>query len=119
MIRTSDGDLRRAITYLQSASRLSSATSEPITAVTVQEIGGVVPDGAMRTLARALGVRDDEDGDVEMGGTGGTATAAASGKGRFERVRLAVEKVTREGYSAVQVLSQVRSGSALLHLSLN
>ncbi|BGO89612.1 hypothetical protein NBRC10512_001537 [Rhodotorula toruloides] len=101
LIRTSDGDLRRAITYLQSASRLASATKEPITAVTVQEIGGVVPDGVMRTLGRALGVRDEEaeDGDVEMG--------EAKGVGRFERVRMAVEKVTREGYSAVQVLSQL------------
>ncbi|BGP68377.1 Subunit of heteropentameric Replication factor C (RF-C) [Rhodotorula toruloides] len=99
LIRTSDGDLRRAITYLQSASRLASATKEPITAVTVQEIGGVVPDGVMRTLGRALGVRDEEeDGDVEMG---------EAKMGRFERVRMAVEKVTREGYSAVQVLSQL------------
>lgn len=72
--------------------------------MTVQEIGGVVPDGVMRTLGRALGVRDEEaeDGDVEMG--------EAKGVGRFERVRMAVEKVTREGYSAVQVLSQVCLG---------
>ena len=59
----------------------------------------------MRELARALGVRDEEDGegDVEMGGTG-----AGMGS-RFERVRKAVEKVIREGYSSVQVLSQVRT----------
>ncbi|GAA5966832.1 hypothetical protein JCM8115_002289 [Rhodotorula mucilaginosa] len=102
LIKTSDGDLRRAITYLQSAARLHTATSEPITAVSVQEIGGVVPDPVMRELARALGVRDEEDGegDVEMGGTG-------QGGSRFERVRKAVEKVIREGYSSVQVLSQL------------
>lgn len=108
LIKTSDGDLRRAITYLQSAARLHTATSEPITAVSVQEIGGVVPDPVMRELARALGVRDEEDGegDVEMGGTG-------QGGSRFERVRKAVEKVIREGYSSVQVLSQVRRGFSL------
>jgi DNA polymerase III delta prime subunit len=108
LIKTSDGDLRRAITYLQSAARLHAATSEPITAVSVQEIGGVVPDPVMRELARALGVRDEEDGegDVEMGGTG-------QGGSRFERVRKAVEKVIREGYSSVQVLSQVRRGFSL------
>ncbi|BGP37984.1 Subunit of heteropentameric Replication factor C (RF-C) [Rhodotorula kratochvilovae] len=101
LIRTSDGDLRRAITYLQSASRLAAATGEPISPEGVQEIGGVVPDAVMRALGRALGVREDEeeDGDVVMG--------EAKGGSRFERVRTAVEKVTREGYSAVQVLSQL------------
>ncbi|GAA5978550.1 hypothetical protein JCM10908_004400 [Rhodotorula pacifica] len=106
LIKTSDGDLRRAITYLQSAARLHAATNEPITAISVQEIGGVVPDPVMRELARALGVRDDEEGgDVEMNGAGG----GGGGKGgsRFERVRKAVEKVIREGYSSVQVLSQL------------
>lgn len=104
LIRTSDGDLRRAITYLQSASRLASATGEPISPEGVQEIGGVVPDSVLRELGRALGVRagedeDGEDGDVEMKSAGGSP---------FDRVRAAVEKVSREGYSAVQVLSQVR-----------
>ncbi|GAA5862225.1 hypothetical protein JCM3774_004830 [Rhodotorula dairenensis] len=108
LIKTSDGDLRRAITYLQSAARLHAATAEPITAVSVQEIGGVVPDPVMRELARALGVRDEEegegDGDVDMGTRVGKNGAGAS---RFERVRKAVEKVIREGYSSVQVLSQL------------
>ncbi|BGP53729.1 hypothetical protein JCM8202_003660 [Rhodotorula sphaerocarpa] len=102
LIRTSDGDLRRAITYLQSAARLTAATAEPITATSVQEIGGVVPDPVMRELGRALGVREEEGegGDVEMKGAGGKGE-------RFERVRSAVEKVIREGYSSVQVLSQL------------
>lgn len=57
----------------------------------------------MRELGRALGVREEEEegGDVEMKGAGGKGE-------RFERVRSAVEKVIREGYSSVQVLSQVR-----------
>ncbi|GAA5848690.1 hypothetical protein JCM8547_004596 [Rhodosporidiobolus lusitaniae] len=108
LIKTSDGDLRRAITYLQSASRLHAATNEPLTAVSVQEIGGVVPDGVMADLGRALGVREDEegDGDVEMGGPGKGGRAAPA-KGSFEQVQRAVEKIVREGYSAVQVLSQL------------
>ncbi|GAA5905412.1 hypothetical protein JCM5296_003710 [Sporobolomyces johnsonii] len=101
LIKTADGDLRRAITYLQSASRLRDATKEPLTAVSVQEIGGVVPDGVMAELGRALGVRDeDAEGDVEMGD-------AKGGKAGFERVRSAVEKVCREGFSAHQVLLQL------------
>ncbi|GAA5996222.1 replication factor C subunit 2 [Rhodotorula paludigena] len=103
LIRSSDGDLRRAITYLQSASRLAAAVSEPISSAGVQEIAGVVPDDAMRELGRALGVGDgtDGDGDVEMG------VGAGAGASRFERVRGAVEKVCRDGYSAVQILSQL------------
>lgn len=103
LIKTSDGDLRRAITYLQSASRLHSATNPPtpLTAISVQEIGGVVPDGVMTELAKALGVETVGE-DVEMG-------EASNGRSRsaFETVQNAVEKVVREGYSATQVLTQV------------
>ncbi|GAA6062352.1 hypothetical protein JCM10212_005694 [Sporobolomyces blumeae] len=113
LIRTSEGDLRRAITYLQSASRLHEATGEPMTAVSIQEIGGVVPDYAMERLARALGVPDSNgtgrrpprDDDVEMGD--GDDDDGPKARGRFETVRRAVEKVCREGYSATQVLSQL------------
>ncbi|GAA5911033.1 replication factor C subunit 2, partial [Sporobolomyces salmoneus] len=102
LIRTSDGDLRRAITYLQSASRLHSATKEPITSFSIQEIGGVVPDKVMVELGKALGVKDrDQDEDVEMSEVG------KKGKSPFEGVRKAVEKVVREGYSATQILTQL------------
>lgn len=97
LIKTSDGDLRRAITYLQSASRLHSAAGTPLTALSVQEIGGVVPDGVLVTLAKALGVGDDDDMELD-----GVAA------GSFEKVRNAVEVVIREGYSAGQLLTQVR-----------
>lgn len=98
MIKTSDGDLRRAITYLQSASRLHAAAKTPLTVISVQEIGGVVPDDVMTTLGRALGV--EVQGDVEMdGGRSGSA---------FEKVQNAVDNVVREGYSATQLLTQVR-----------
>ncbi|BGP13903.1 hypothetical protein JCM10213_002544 [Rhodosporidiobolus nylandii] len=99
LIKTSDGDLRRAITYLQSASRLHAATGEPLSATSVQEIGGVVPDDVMAELGRALGVREDDGMDVDA--------ARGPKKGSFEQVQRAVEKISREGYSAVQVLSQL------------
>lgn len=54
----------------------------------------------MHELCSALGVEGLDDGDVKMGGMGRT-------KSGFEGVQKAVEKVTREGYSATQILSQV------------
>jgi hypothetical protein len=58
LISTSSGDLRRAITYLQSAARLSSATEPPtpILPEDIQEIAGVVPDHVVRKFAQTLGV---------------------------------------------------------------
>jgi replication factor C subunit 2/4 len=97
LIRTADGDLRRAITYLQSACRLHFL--DRITPRSVQEIGGVVPDDVMDALGRALGIhRSGTETDIAMAG----ATD-------FDAVQRAVEKVVRDGYSAVQILSQVRN----------
>ena len=96
LIKTSDGDLRRAITYLQSASRLHSASETQITAVSIQEIGGVVPDHVLENLSKSLNVGNDE---MEVDGI-----EILSG---FDRVRIQVEKIVRDGYSATQILSQV------------
>lgn len=103
LIKTSDGDLRRAITYLQSASRLHAADKTPITPLSVQEIGGVVPDEIMFELARALGVETAGVGDVEME----DVKPGGAKKSGFERVQSAVDKVVREGYSATQILTQL------------
>ncbi|KAM0753630.1 P-loop containing nucleoside triphosphate hydrolase protein [Meredithblackwellia eburnea MCA 4105] len=104
LIKTSDGDLRRAITYLQSASRLHAADKTPLTAISVQEIGGVVPDHIMKSLVRALGVDvvEEEDEDVDM-----EVDLDEEKRGPFELVQRAVERVTREGYSATQILIQL------------
>lgn len=60
-----------------------------------------MPDSVMNELGSALGVKGDHvDVDVEM--------SDSSVVGGFGQVRKAVEKVVREGYSAVQILSQVR-----------
>ncbi|KAK0503101.1 P-loop containing nucleoside triphosphate hydrolase protein [Armillaria luteobubalina] len=108
LIRASSGDLRRAITYLQSASRLSSSTipPTPITPRDVQEIAGVVPDDIINNFASVLGI----DMDQAM-----TGTAPKPG---FTGMRSAVKGIVREGYSASQVLSQLHD-LVVLHPTLN
>ncbi|KAK0197261.1 P-loop containing nucleoside triphosphate hydrolase protein [Armillaria mellea] len=108
LIHASSGDLRRAITYLQSASRLSSSTSPPtpITPRDVQEIAGVVPDDIINNFASVLGI----DMDQAMSGT--------APKPGFTGIRSAVKEIIREGYSASQVLSQLHD-LVVLHHTLN
>lgn len=56
LLAISNGDLRRAITYLQSAARLASATTDKttISAATLREIAGVVPEDQLQTLYNTL-----------------------------------------------------------------
>lgn len=101
LISTSQGDLRRSITYLQSASRLSSSTNPPvpITALDIQEIAGVVPDGVIVGFAKILGVEGVAGNmDVDMNGI-----SKAEG---FDGIKKKVKELMREGYSASQILSQ-------------
>lgn len=101
LIKTSSGDLRRAITYLQSASRLSSSTSPPlpITSCDIQEIAGVIPDSVINSLASTLGISIDDEMDVD--------DTAKRANGAFEPIRRRVKRIIRDGYSATQVISQV------------
>jgi len=101
LISTSSGDLRRSITYLQSASRLSASTNPPtpITALDIQEIAGVVPDAIVVDFARVLGVENaGEEMDVDDG--------PRQVKG-FDGIKKKVKELMREGYSASQILSQL------------
>lgn len=114
LIKTSDGDLRRAITYLQSASRLHSVGDKatPITPVSIIDIAGVVPERAVRGLARAIGVParldqgDDDEVDLAPMPTTGSKTGGGAARG-FDQLRAQVTHVTREGYSTSQLLLQV------------
>ncbi|TCD62294.1 hypothetical protein EIP91_007090 [Steccherinum ochraceum] len=102
LISTSQGDLRRSITYLQSASRLSTSTKPPtpITPSDIQEIAGVVPDPVINSFAATLGIDGaNNDMDVDDG-------PAAKAKG-FDGIRSKVKQIVREGYSATQILSQL------------
>lgn len=98
LITTSSGDLRRAITYLQSAHRLSSSTQPPtqITPRDIQEIAGVVPDNVISEFVQALGIEMDTGMQID-----------GVGKPVFDRIRNKVRDIIREGYSATQILSQV------------
>ena len=104
LISTSHGDLRRAITYLQSASRLAMSTTPPseITPRDIQEIAGVVPDDVVNDFAAALGIEKvgSNSMDIDVDNTGHTKA-----KG-FDGVRKKVKEIIREGYSASQVISQ-------------
>jgi replication factor C subunit 2/4 len=112
LVSTSSGDLRRAITYLQSAARLSGATMPPtpINAGDIQEIAGVVPDAVVRKFAQTLGVEvslGSGDDDIEMADdTSSTTTTTLRG---FDLIRETVRSLIREGYSASQILAQVCS----------
>lgn len=109
LISTSSGDLRRAITYLQSAARLSGATDPPtpIHAEDIQEIAGIVPNSVVRKFAQALGI------DVSLSRTGGEdvemddVTPETTALRGFDLIRGTVKSLVREGYSASQILTQV------------
>ncbi|KAF8061550.1 P-loop containing nucleoside triphosphate hydrolase protein [Lyophyllum atratum] len=112
LISTSSGDLRRAITYLQSASRLSSSTSPPtaITPVDIQEIAGVVPEVVINDFARTLGIEIEGGMDID-------ATRKLN-ESTFGSIQSKVKELMREGFSATQLLSQLHD-LVVLHPTLN
>ncbi|WWC96824.1 hypothetical protein V866_003699 [Kwoniella sp. B9012] len=97
ILELAGGDLRKAITYLQTAQRLHGATEPPtpITALSIHEISGVVPDDLITHLLSVMGVDSEQGIDLTLGQDG------------FEGVRKAVRRVGREGWSAGQVLEQI------------
>ncbi|KAJ7109206.1 P-loop containing nucleoside triphosphate hydrolase protein [Mycena epipterygia] len=111
LISTSSGDLRRAITYLQSASRLSSSTTPPtpITPKDIQEIAGVVPDLVVHDFAGVLG--------IDMDGSMAVDEPKRTQKG-FEPIQKKVKELMRKGYSASQLLTQLHD-LIVLHPTLN
>lgn len=107
LIKTSDGDLRRAITYLQSAARLhntSSSQRSAITPASIVEIAGVIPPEVIVEIGKAAGLEPppDAEGDRVMEEAMGDAV-----KGSFEACHRVTKKVAMEGYSASQLLIQV------------
>ncbi|KAG7515074.1 replication factor C subunit 4 [Solea senegalensis] len=81
LVKVSDGDLRKAITFLQSAARLSA--DKQITEQTVIEIAGVVPPKMIDNLLQICF------------------------KGTFEKLEVTVRDMVDEGYAATQILSQL------------
>ncbi|KAG8992229.1 hypothetical protein FRB94_014653 [Tulasnella sp. JGI-2019a] len=116
LIGVSEGDLRRAITYLQSAYRLSSSTTPPtpITSIDIQEIAGVVPDIVVRNFAASLGIEFDSAPEDSMILDEKDETAAIRAVLRipkkatgFDGVKAQVKSVMRRGYSVAQLLNQL------------
>ncbi|KAJ6087058.1 hypothetical protein N7467_005972 [Penicillium canescens] len=107
LIRCGEGDLRRAITYLQSAARLVGATkpaagkdgdddaemtdagseSRVITVQSIEEIAGVVPESILDSLVQAMEPK--------------------KGVSSYEAVSGVVTDLVADGWSATQLLSQL------------
>uniref|UniRef100_A0A672Z3L2 Replication factor C (activator 1) 4 n=1 Tax=Sphaeramia orbicularis TaxID=375764 RepID=A0A672Z3L2_9TELE len=81
LVRVSEGDLRKAITFLQSAARLN--VDKEITEHAIIEIAGVVPPKVIDNLLNICF------------------------RGTFEKLEVAVKNVVDEGYAATQILSQL------------
>ncbi|KAK3934482.1 P-loop containing nucleoside triphosphate hydrolase protein [Diplogelasinospora grovesii] len=103
LIKCSDGDLRKAITYLQSAARLVGATAptkdgakdgdemdvdaKMVTVKIVEDIAGVIPDNTVEKLVKAMRPR-------------------AAGE-TYQAIAKVVEDMVADGWSAGQVMSQL------------
>ncbi|KAI1382164.1 putative replication factor protein [Hypoxylon crocopeplum] len=102
LIKCSEGDLRKAITFLQSAARLVGAIEKGdeeedkmeidsdgkiVTVKTVEEIAGVIPDQTIGRLQKAMQPK----------------SAGAT----YQAIAKVVEEMVADGWSAGQVLSQL------------
>jgi replication factor C subunit 2/4 len=105
LIRSSEGDLRKAITFLQSAARLVGASAskkdkdgdeemdmdvdrKAVTVKIIEDIAGVIPDDTIHGLVEAMQPR-------------------TSGE-TYQPISKVVEDLVADGWSASQVVSQVR-----------
>ncbi|KAK5654990.1 hypothetical protein OQA88_6749 [Cercophora sp. LCS_1] len=100
LIRCSEGDLRKAITFLQSAARLVGAATEEddeedkmdvddsrvVTVKIVEDIAGVIPEATIQKLVKAIKART---GDIYRG------------------ISSAVEDMVADGWSAGQTMNQL------------
>lgn len=100
LIKCSEGDLRKAITFLQSAARLVGAVApvgdegdtmdvdvKPVTVKIVEDIAGVIPNTTVDRLVQAI--RPRSSGDA------------------YSAVSKVVEDMVADGWSAGQVVSQL------------
>ncbi|KAK7753203.1 Subunit of heteropentameric Replication factor C (RF-C) [Diatrype stigma] len=105
LIKSSEGDLRKAITFLQSAARLVGAIEKedgdgdgdadkmdiddvrPVTVKIIEEIAGVIPGQTIESLQKAMQPR----------------SAGAT----YQAIAKVVEDMVADGWSATQVISQL------------
>lgn len=108
LIRCSEGDLRKAITFLQSAARLVGAVGKPeaedededkmdvddgapvskvVTVKSIEDIAGVIPDATIHSLIKAMQPKS---------------------KGlTYEAIAKVVQDMVADGWSATQVVTQL------------
>jgi replication factor C subunit 2/4 len=102
LIKCSEGDLRKAITYLQSSARLVGASAEAgdgaegdkmdvdkqmVTTKVVEDIAGVIPDDTIENLVKAMRPR-------------------AAGE-TYQAIANVVEEMVADGWSAGQTMTQL------------
>lgn len=100
LIKCSEGDLRKAITFLQSAARLVGASAvsggegdnmdvdaRPVTVKIVEDIAGVIPDPAIDRLVKAI--------------------QASLSDEAYSSIAKVVEDMVADGWSAGQVVGQL------------
>lgn len=112
LIKCSEGDLRKAITFLQSAARLVGAGAvkkdadgdeamdgerKAVTVKTIEDIAGVIPNRTIENLLDAM-------------------RPTTSGKA-YETIAKVVEDMVADGWSAGQVVSQVRQLELYVYMS--
>merc|ERR1712179_104584 len=84
LLETSEGDLRKAITTLQSSSRLSGdENSEDLTRANVEEITGVIPDSWLNKFIKV------------------------ARSNSYEKLEVFIDELMYEGYSAHQLINQL------------
>jgi len=66
----------------------------------IQEIAGVVPDSVINKFSAVLGIEVEDVMD--------TSDSLQQKKTSFESINKEVKSLMREGYSATQILSQVK-----------
>ncbi|KAL4401965.1 Subunit of heteropentameric Replication factor C (RF-C) [Malassezia pachydermatis] len=114
LIRASDGDMRRSITYLQSVARLASARGGDVRAMpadTVSELAGVVPASVIESLADSIGIEKVSMSDEDD-------TKGPMSTSDFDTIAAAVHSIEREGYSCMQIVLQLHD-YIVLHPLLN
>nr|CAE76524.1 probable replication factor protein [Neurospora crassa] len=87
LIKCSEGDLRKAITYLQSAARLMEVDAKLVTVKVVEDIAGVIPDDTIQRLLEAMRPR--------------------AGVDTYPAVAKVVEEMVADGWSAGQTMTQL------------
>jgi replication factor C subunit 2/4 len=91
VVEVSEGDMRRALTVLQSAARMYGKKEKEVQEIKkdhISETAAIVPDNEIEQLLNAC-IEADEDVDV------------------FDRLHKQCAKIVREGHSVSQVISQL------------